>query len=310
MESRDERGEAMREIVLVVDDDLSTRRMLRAILEKERYEVLEAENGAEALALLDYHMPALILLDVIMPDMDGLDLCRIIREDARTTNIPVVVLSARAKVDDKVRGLSQGADDYIIKPFAAPELAARVRSLIARTGAYTKLGIFDGLTKLYARQYFDQRLPEEVTRAIRYGKELSLCMIDIDLFKRVNDTYGHKVGDFALRSVAGFVQRDLRITDFSARYGGDEVVVIMPETSKSSAWKVSERIRAGLEAARFVCENGSTPLQLTMSAGVATCPEDAVDGDGLVNCADKALYRAKEAGRNKVYVFEKSIDGE
>lgn len=300
----------MREVILVVDDEPATRRVVRLILEKEGYEVLEAQDGSEALGLLDYHMPSLILLDVVMPELDGLQFCKIVREDARTANIPIIMLSAKARVADKVQGLAQGADDYVIKPFAAPELVARVQSLILRTREYAKLGIFDGLTKLYNRRYFDQRLPEEVARAARYEKDLSLCMVDVDLFKRINDTYGHKPGDFVLRSVAGCIQQDLRVSDLSARYGGDEVVVIMPETSKSTAWKVFERIRLRVEEARFEYADGDPVLRVTLSGGVATCPEDATQGDALVECADKALYRAKKAGRNKIYVFEKAIDGE
>jgi len=298
----------MREVVLVVDDELATRRMVRTVLEKEGYEVLDAEDGQEALTLLKVHLPSLVVLDIMMPGMDGLEVCKTVREDARMASVPIIMLSAKSKVVDKVKGLSQGADDYMIKPFAAPELVARIRSLIARTSTYRRLGIFDGLTKLYSRQHFEQRLPEEVGRALRYETSLSLCMVDIDRFKDVNDTYGHKVGDFALKSVANYIQADLRMSDFSARYGGDEVVVVMPETTKSSAWKAFERIRLRLDSAEFAYENGSPSLRVTVSAGIAACPQDATSGDALIVCADKALYRAKKAGRNRVYVFEKTID--
>jgi two-component system, cell cycle response regulator len=305
--------------ILVVDDDPGTAQLMRGWFRDQPYEILEAANGREGLSVAVHEMPDLILLDLIMPEMDGKEVVRNLKANPVTSGIPIILLSASAVKEDKVEAFDSGADDYVVKPFTLEEVDARIRAMLRKRELYLTqantarelaeknkmlevLAVEDEMTGLPNYRAFQRRLSEEWQRALRYRKPLSLVMFDLDDFKKLNDTYGHRVGDGALREFGILVQGGARATDLAARYGGEEFAMILPETVGSMAARVAERIRAAVQEYLFVPENG--PVRLTVSAGVATYPShrDVDSADNLVRAADRALYRAKDRGKNRVVV--------
>jgi len=292
--------------LLLVDDDAESLAVARARLADDGIEIFYATGGSAGLEAAKSQHPDLILLDLDMPDMSGFDVCRILKADPELCMIPVLFLSASATSDDKVRGLDLGAVDYITKPFDTCELRARVRSTI-RTKELQDLLIehahIDPLTGLPNRRALMDRLQMEWARLQRHRGELSLIMADIDDFKRVNDTYGHSVGDKVLQEVAQTIARQCRETDLPARYGGDEFAVVVPNQGISGAVHLAQRCRWEIERVNVPAKG--TPLRPTASFGVA----DAVGVPGaelLLDHADQALYQAKAAGRNRVAVWSES----
>src|SRR5262245_8254495 len=290
-------------VVLLVDDEEVNLYALRIILESRSYRCLLASSGPEALRLASEALPDAILLDINMPGMDGYEVCKRLREDPRTSPIPIVFLTAMYReMNDVVRGLDLGAHDYITKPFNQDELLARVAVMVrvrqaenaVRQASYT-----DELTGLYNRRFLQQRLEEEMHRASRYSLRLACILLDIDHFKAINDTYGHAAGDSVLREVAAIVKRHVRKSDLAIRYGGEEIMLILFEGDKSDAQKVAERIRADVERHRFAWKNHA--FGVTISSGVAAFPDAGITmPDELIMRADAALYSAKSSGRNMV----------
>jgi two-component system cell cycle response regulator len=303
--------------ILVVDDDPATIRFVREGL-GEHYEFLEAGDGEAALALVRDYLPDLVISDVEMPGMGGFELCRILKSGDRFAFIPVILMTARPEQNPKLEGLELGADDYLVKPLNLLELGARVRSMLRLKSLRDELmatnqrlqeinqklhelSMYDTLTGIFNRLYFTKRFDYEFQRASRYGIPLTCMMIDIDHFKRVNDTYGHQFGDQVLRGVAGILEAALRKVDLIARYGGEEMVVILPQTPVDRGQEVAERLRASVAAAHF--SDGRTKVKCTISVGVAAYPHEGVESDGdLLRLADAALYQAKAAGRDRVEV--------
>ena len=251
-----------------------------------------------------------------MPGLGGVEVCRILKGNLGQFGfVPVILMTARGP-SGKVEGLELGADDYLVKPIEAAELRARVKSMLrlkvsndrlqeanrqlAQLNArLEELSQTDALTGLHNRYYFDRRIEHEVERARRYGSPLAVVMIDIDHFKRVNDGHGHPFGDLVLRGVAQALKRVLRNVDSLARYGGEELVAVLPETPRSEALAVAERLRQAVEAERF--ESGGQRVPVTISLGVASGPPPVVENPHeILKLADEALYRAKESGRNRV----------
>ena len=292
--------------LLLVDDDVESLAVARARLADDGIEIFYATGGSAGLEAAKSQHPDLILLDLDMPDMSGFDVCRILKADPELCMIPVLFLSGSATSDDKVRGLDLGAVDYITKPFDTCELRARVRSTI-RTKELQDLLIehahIDPLTGLPNRRALMDRLQMEWARLQRHRGELSFVMADIDYFKRVNDTYGHSVGDKVLQEVAQTIARQCRETDLPARYGGDEFAVVVPNQGISGAVHLAQRCRWEIEKVNVPAKG--TPIRPTASFGVA----DAVGVPGaelLLDHADQALYQAKAAGRNRVAVWSES----
>ena len=303
--------------ILIVDDDAANRRFVRAGL-GDHYEFLEAADGEEALSQVRDYLPDLVISDVEMPEMTGFELCRILKSGDRFSFIPVILMTARPESQSKVEGLDLGADDYLIKPLNLLEVGARVRSMLRLKALRDELlatnqrlheinhklhelSMYDTLTGIFNRLYFTKRFDYEYQRAARYAIPLTCVMIDIDHFKRVNDTHGHQAGDQVLRGVAGILEGALRKVDLIARYGGEEMVVILPQTPLERGHEVAERLRAAVAAAEF--SDGRTSLRCTISLGVAAYPHEGVESeDDLLRLADEALYRAKAAGRNRVEV--------
>ena len=300
--------------ILVADDEPINRMLIQRRLEREGFCVLTAENGQQAVEMSTRERPDLIILDVMMPQMDGLEACRLIKEDADTSDIPIIFLSARDETDVKVSGLSLGANDYISKPFKAEELMARVhvamrlkherdqlRTRVEEAEADREVAeekaIKDSLTGLLNRHELLHSLAREHAEARRYSRALSCLMFDLDNFKAINDTYGHAAGDAALRQVARVLSEIVRRSDMLFRYGGDEFMALLPETDLNGATALAEKIRSCIEAREIM--DGSDKFRLTISIG-ASCLCDGESENDLVIRADAALNNAKSEGRNTV----------
>ena len=289
--------------LLMVDDDVESLAVARARLADDQIEISCATGGRAGLEAAKSLNPDLILLDMDMPDMSGFDVCRALKTDPELCMIPVLFLSGSGTSGDKVRGLDLGAVDYVTKPFDAFELRARVRAAI-RTKELQDLLIehahIDPLTGISNRRALMDRLQAEWARMQRHGGELSFIMADIDHFKRVNDTYGHSMGDRVLQDVAQTIARQCRENDLPARYGGEEFAVVVPGEGIFGAAHLAERCRAETEKINLSAQGGT--IRPTASFGVA----DAVglsSPELLVSRADQAMYRAKAGGRNRVAVW-------
>jgi len=310
--------------ILVVDDIPINIELQKAYLSIAGYQVLEARDGEEALRRVKEDKPDLIILDIMMPKINGFEVCRRLKNDPQTCFIPVVMVTALKEMEDKIKGIEAGADDFISKPFNKTELLARVKSLLRikflhdeleekrlelqrkvmeleeAQDRLQRLAITDGLTGLYNYRYFWEQLYQEVNRAKRHNLRVSLLMMDIDFFKHYNDAHGHPAGDDVLVTIAKLLKENIRKIDIPARYGGEEFSIILVETDKQAAHFVAEKIRALIEEYPFQYENGQPNGRLTVSIGVSTYPEDGDSADALVNKADQRLYRAKQEGKNKV----------
>jgi diguanylate cyclase (GGDEF)-like protein len=289
--------------ILVVDDSPESADLLRGWYRGQPFEIVDATSGEEALRLVAEAPPDLILLDLRMPGMDGLTVARRLKEDPRSAGIPIILLTACRDTDAKVEAFNIGADDYVTKPFEVEEVAARVRTALLRSDHMSDLrkrALMDDKTGLYGFREFQRRLHEEWQRAARYATMLSLVFLDLDDFKRVNDTLGHQVGDEVLIQFAALVAGGARANDVAARYGGEEFAVILPHTDGAMGRRVAERIVRAVRDTIFLEDRW--PTRITVSAGVATyVPGGPIDSvDALVRAADMALYRAKDAGRDRV----------
>ncbi|MCA9279110.1 MAG: diguanylate cyclase [Phycisphaeraceae bacterium] len=286
--------------VLIVDDSPDVHRLLRARLRDLNVNFINAHNGSEAMEMAKELNPAIILLDLDMPDIDGFEVLRKLKDDGSTVNIPVIVISGLHATEDKVTAFDLGVIDYITKPFELSELRARVRSALRiqmLLNMLSERAHVDGLTGLWNRSHFDSRWEEEVAASLRHSRPLSLAIIDIDHFKSINDIFGHPVGDVTLQTVAKVVQSCSRETDIACRYGGEEFVIIMPETPPDAAVKLCDRIRNTLESLTWP----QMPERVvTASVGVAGCKSTPkLDALEWIALADQCLYRSKEGGRNK-----------
>ncbi len=287
-------------VVLVIDDSPDVHRLLRARLRHEDLQFESASSGAEGLARAKACCPAVVLLDLDMPDMDGFEVLRKLKDGDLTVDTPVIVLSGLQTAHDKVTAFDLGAIDYITKPFNLTELRVRVRSALRLYQLMQMLAQraqIDGLTGLWNRAYFDRRWSDEVASSTRHRRALSLALIDLDHFKSVNDTYGHPAGDAVLQGFARLLRRECRQEDVACRYGGEEFALIMPETAPAEAQQVCARVLAGLGAMEWQ-RHPERPV--TASMGLAGCaPGGAIQSGPWVEIADRNLYAAKQGGRNR-----------
>ena len=290
--------------VLVADDDAINRQVLGELL-KPDYSVVMAKNGQQTLEKAARHAPDLILLDVVMPDMDGYEVLRRLRADPQTEHIAVIFISGLDRPEDEANGLNLGAADYIAKPFNATVVTARVAlhlQVVRQHRLLEHLAHVDGLTGLANRRRFDEVYAAEWQRAQRSGNPLSLALLDIDCFKQYNDQYGHPAGDRVLRSVARTAATFMRRpTDLAARYGGEELVLLMPDTYAEQARHIVTSMCAAIEQMAIVHVASSVAPVLTASVGGATLSEGSKESAAeLFDVVDSLLYRAKHAGRNQV----------
>lgn len=295
--------------VLIVDDDRGNVEVLTEALTREGYQTSQAFNGNEGLHIVKAWNPHLILLDVNMPEMDGLTAIKNIRALHDHDYVAVIFISGNMSTDDVVRGLDGGADDYMIKPFRLAELLARVRAklrikelhdqLKRTTKRLEELVDIDDLTGLYNMRSLYKRLDQELIRGKRAARTMSCIMMDMDNFKSVNDHNDHLFGSWVLTQVADLIKKNIRVADVPARYGGDEFLILLPETDLAGAERLCERMRVAIHANPFV--QGKNNSDLTCSFGIATCPANIIiEGKEFVRVADQMLYEAKNAGRNCV----------
>jgi two-component system, cell cycle response regulator len=290
--------------VLVVDDQYDNVRLLAYELMDHGYEVLTAFNGPQALEVARSAGPDVILLDVMMPGMNGVEVCRELKNDANLRSIPVIMVSAREMDEDVIRGLDAGAHDYVTKPFNARIVMARVRSAARAKEAHdliadmnqrlAELATTDGLTGVKNHRHFREALDTAVALATRKGVPLSVIMLDVDHFKSINDTHGHAVGDDVLCSIAQTLQSHVRQYDVVARYGGEEFAILLPMTESTASRAVAERLR------ETVAQYPWRVCHVTISLGVATMQNPGSQVVKLVEEADVALYQSKRNGRNRV----------
>lgn len=293
-----------RQVLIVDDDPLQTESMKQLLLSKG-YTVATAASGREALVEINQRLPNLILLDVIMPKMNGLALLDRLRQNPITSSIPIVLISGLDSTRDMVEGLNSGANDYLTKPVKPAVLLAKIETQLKTAdliACFKNMAAFDELTGVHNRRAMSEMLDNEYKRGQRARSPLALLMIDLDRFKAVNDQYGHPVGDVVLQQLVQRVCFALRTTDLLSRYGGEEFCVILPDTKLWDAIDVAERVRDAVEQYPFI--SGEIQIPLTISIGVSrTVPQLADSPQQLLDEADKALYAAKNNGRNRVCVY-------
>ena len=318
--------------ILVVDDEDTVRSVLHQVLTEDGYNVEAASSGEHALAMMEKKSFSLVISDIKMPGITGLELLKKIK--ARYGETQVIIITSHASLDSAIEAIRLGAYDYLFKPFEDLDLvstAARralekvtltrenhqlMESLEQRNLQLVKvnrvlkdLALRDGLTRLYNHRYFQEAIHSEIGRAESNGNVFSLILMDLDHFKNYNDTHGHLDGDQLLRKLGEILQKAVRRTDVVARYGGEEFVIMLPDTPKKKAVIMGEKLRRYIEKYPFPGRESQPLKKVTVSVGIATFPEDGTDRPKLVQRADEAMYNAKKLGRNAVWTAKTKEDG-
>jgi two-component system, cell cycle response regulator len=291
-----------RPIVLLIDDSVDVHRLLSARLKHEHIQLHCVASASEAREAMQTVVPATILLDLDMPEVDGFAVLRQLKDSGETHNIPVIILSGLQGSEDKVTAFDLGAADYVTKPFDMAELRARLRATLRLHHLLRLLADradLDGLTGLGNRSHFNKRWAEKVAESQRYNRPLSLAMIDVDHFKRVNDTFGHPAGDEVLQGLASMLLNQLRKPDVACRYGGEEFALIMPNTSPEDAAVVAERIREDI-AQRTWPRHPQSPITVSIGIVGSHGHSGSITPEQWIEAADRNLYAAKRAGRNRL----------
>src|SRR5262249_33151712 len=289
--------------VLIAEDNPDQMEILQTMLGQGRFRLVCATDGEEAWAKLTTESIDIALLDIMMPKITGLEVCRRIREDPKLKDLYVIFLTAMVSGEDRVKGLELGGNDYMTKPYYVPELMARLsvgERLTRQRREIEKQAAHDPLTGLHNRRLFEERLNNEFERAKRYSRPMSILMIDVDDFKSINDNHGHPCGDLVLRRIAEVIRGRTRKADIAARYGGEEFVVLLPEIGLEGGVQAGEKLRQEIAAIQ-VDDHASAAVSPTVSIGVAsTSARRYPDASSVVQDADLALYKAKGAGKNRV----------
>jgi len=296
--------------VLIADDSATSRAVLRKSLAKWGYEVVMAEDGAEALDILDRpDAPPMAILDWVMPHFTGPEVCKKVRETRREPYTYILLLTSKNSKDETIEGLEAGADDYIVKPFDQQELSVRLRagkriidlqlSLMEAREELREKANKDLLTKLHNRSAIMATLETEIARSHRDQRSVGLALLDIDHFKKVNDTYGHFAGDAVLRETAARLKGSMRAYDQVGRYGGEEFLVVLPNCDMEQAVQQADRMRIRLQESKILADAG-VEIPVTASFGVTVTDLSDRDPDVFIRVADEALYKAKANGRNRV----------
>lgn len=293
----------MKQKVLIIDDSVPIHSLVKVRLATEGVEIFSAYDGESGLARANELQPDVILLDVEMPEPGGFEVCRRLKQDPILAKSMIIFLTGASSIEDKIHGLNLGATDYIVKPFDAAELRARVRVSLRMKfliDLLEKKAMVDGLTGLWNRGYLDYRLRSETASIRRMERPLGLVIVDCDHFKSVNDRFGHPFGDEVLRAIGSLMTAHCRVEDVVCRYGGEEFAILTPSVGADGAAILAERVREKIESHPFQA-NGQT-IQVTVSAGVAEITDaEQLDIEPLIQAADAALYRAKQT-RNHVVV--------
>ncbi len=307
METREEN----KNFILIVDDEVDIGNNLKEYLELEGFKALTAENGKQALEIFKENNVDLVVSDIVMPEMDGIQLIKEIKE--LDIDIPVIIMTAYPTIEYSVEAMKAGAFDFISKPFDFKRVlfvidkaleTRRLRELAKRSEYYKKLSNLDGLTEIYNHRFIKQLIDREIKRHIRYSGSLCVLMIDIDDFKQVNDRFGHPAGDLVLIKSAELIKKSIRGCDILSRYGGEEFLVALPVTPVEDARNVAERIINSFNKTEFDIGKGKDPISLSVTIGLAAFPDNSRNKDELIENADKALYEGKAKGKNQVVVFE------
>ncbi len=299
--------------ILVIEDRPSARQQIHAILKSSRLfsRIDEADDGLKGFKLLLENPADIVLCDLEMPKLDGLKFLCLVNSRKELRDIPVIILTGNEDERTKIKGLEQGASDYLTKPFEPRELIARLNihlkikvlqdELKKSNELLRELSITDSLTRLYNRRYLMECLNREFSRSCRGKTSMSLLMADVDHFKEINDTYGHPQGDRVLTALAAELRSHLRSYDIAARFGGEEFAMVLPDTGPAEAAEIAERLR---RAAGEMTFSGAPALSMTVSLGISAAPLQGIDTvEDLIREADRALYRAKREGRNRVCTF-------
>jgi len=304
--------------ILIAEDEPQFRDLLKEILEKWGYEVVVARDGNEAWQVLQSEdAPRLVILDWMMPGLKGIEICRKVREGSQDPYVYIILLTAQKQDDDLVVGMDAGADDYIIKPFKSNELRVRLRAgrriielqneLLAAREVLRHKASHDSLTGLWNHEEIIGILGQELARAKREGKCVSIIMADLDRFKVINDTYGHMAGDVVLRSTALKMHSTMRHYDYIGRYGGEEFLVILPECCRECAAAFAERLRLRVCTDLVDTPEGMIPVTISLGVAASATEQQMPDAESLVKAADAALYQAKEHGRNRVEIASVTV---
>ena len=298
--------------VLIVDDTETNVDVLVELL-SDQYEIVVALDGETALEILEDQKVDIVLLDIMMPKMDGYEVCQKIKENEKIKDVPIIFITAKMDEESIEKAYEVGGMDYITKPFRPKELFARIKTQVqlktlihdleVSKQRLKRLSETDPMTELCNRRYFNSASKTILELAKRDRSELSLVMLDIDKFKKINDAYGHGIGDEVIISLSNILLDETRKSDLACRFGGEEFILLLPETSIEGASVIAEKIRRSVEDFSLTLENGSQ-VKLTISLGLSSLDFERDDSiEDIIKRADTALYKAKETGRNKVIVF-------
>ena len=300
--------------ILLIEDDKLQANATREYLESKGFEVIYTHSGKEAIKIVRTQSVELILLDFILPDIDGNEVCRFLKHIESTRSIPIIALTIKGSLAERISGLDAGADDYLPKPFSEDELLAKIYANLRRKGfqdelnrmnkqlveVLSKVEVFaatDSLTELFNRRYCENILEKAFNLTFRYQTPNSFLMIDIDKFKEVNDLFGHQAGDVCLKEIANIIRNCVRNVDTVGRWGGEEFIVLLPQTQKEAAMPPASRILKAISNSKY----SSYPDRITVSIGIASIPEPSIDSvEKLINAADHAMYEAKVKGGNRI----------
>jgi two-component system cell cycle response regulator len=299
--------------ILIVEDNKIDAKLLQRYLHGEPYQIKHASDGENAISRSQQERIDVILLDLLLPGKSGFEVCSTLKEQENTQNIQIVAITGLSDLESKLKGIELGVDDYLIKPVNMHILRTRVKSLVKKKALLDRLcdkyemavhsAITDKLTGLYNRRYFDHFLDFEIKRFSRQKASLALLMMDIDNFKLINDTLGHLFGDKILNKLGDIIKSIIRETDLAARYGGEEFSIVMSNTGLEEAADIAERLRKAISEYNFEITN----RPITVSIGIALYPSDSISLQDLLSNADRALYRAKNEGKNRICVYSNSI---
>jgi two-component system, cell cycle response regulator len=299
--------------ILLVEDDEKDRHIFRSFFRDLDYELEWVKTGEEGLDLLTRKSFDLILLDVLLPGLDGFEICRRLKNAQQTRDLQIILITCLPDLENKIKGIELGADDYLIKPVNRQELQARMKVLLAKKQCMDVLrrdyesalnsAVNDSLTTLYNQAYFKKFFNQELKRATRQNYSVALIILDIDNFKQMNDSSGHMAGDHILATLGAIIKKSVREIDLSARYGGDEFVLVLPYADQEETFQVINRLRQAIEVSSFTQGNETLPEHLTVSMGIAFFPDQGSTPEEVIRNADLALYQAKREGKNRYYVY-------
>lgn len=292
--------------ILVVDDNALNVRLLTDILKNAGYEAYSTQDGSQVIKIVNHNPPDIILLDLIMPNIDGFEVCRLLKDNYLTKDIPIIMITARTDAESIKKALELGVFDYIKKPIEEIEVIARVQSTLRfreQLEQLKEMSLKDGLTGLYNHYFLIELFEKELTKHERTGQDLGFIMVDIDYFKKVNDDYGHQAGDTVLKKLSNLLTKSVRHGDVVGRYGGEEFGIVFTNASKDDVIRACERIRNRVE--NYIFSTTEADIRTTVSLGC--CHKEAhkkLSCQEMIQYADKALYSAKRNGRNQFVVAD------